>query len=88
MEKSRLKFKIFIGIFIVGVIILLMSVGLGESEMSNVMVNTGGMETNVYLIYLEQLITKYRFLGTILSILGGLGILGVLDEFIDTFSKS
>lgn len=35
----------------------------------------GSMDTNNYLIYLEQSITKYRFIGSIVSILGGLGIL-------------
>jgi len=37
------------------------------------------MDTNTYLVYLEQSITKYRFIGSILSILGGLGVLKSTD---------
>jgi hypothetical protein len=33
------------------------------------------MDTSTYLIYLAQSITNYRFIGTILSLLGALGIL-------------
>jgi hypothetical protein len=33
------------------------------------------MDANTYLIYIEQSIIKYRFVGSILSILGGIGVL-------------
>ena len=33
------------------------------------------MDTNKYLIYLEQSIINYRIIGSILSLLGGLGVL-------------
>ena len=37
--------------------------------------NGGSMDTGKYLIYLEQSIIKHRFMGSILSIMGGLGVL-------------
>jgi len=40
----------------------------------------GSMDTNKYLIYLEQSIINYRFLGSILSILGGLGVLTTTNK--------
>jgi hypothetical protein len=52
------------------------SVGYGSHEMSSIMkANGGSMDANTYLIYLEQSIIKYRFVGSILSILGGIGVL-------------
>jgi hypothetical protein len=56
------------------------SITLGDTEVSNIMRSHGGsMDTNTYLIYLEQSITKYRLVGSILSILGGLGVLKNTD---------
>lgn len=76
MEKNNLKLIIFGAIFVVGIIILMNSINLGDNEVSNITnAHGGGMDTNTYLIYLEQSITKYRFVGSILSILGGLGVL-------------
>ncbi len=76
MEKNNLKSIIFGAIFVVGIIILMNSINLGDNGASNIMkANGGSMDTNTYLIYLEQSITKYRFIGSILSILGGLGVL-------------
>lgn len=79
MCKNNLELKIFGAIFFVGIIILMYSINLGDDEVNNIMQNYGGsMDTNTYLIYLEQSITKYRFLGSILSILGGLGVLKLI----------
>lgn len=76
MQKINLKSIIFGGIFVLGLIILMNSINLGGHEISNIMkANGGSMDTNKYLIYLEQSIIKYRFVGSILSILGGLGVL-------------
>ena len=76
MEKNNLKVIIFGVIFIAGIIILINSIKLGDNEVSSIMkANGGSMDTNTYLIYLEQSITKYRLIGAILSALGGLGVL-------------
>lgn len=77
------KILIFGAAFVIGFIILLSSINLGEHEMSNIMKAHGGsMDTNKYLIYFEQSIIKYRILGSILSLLGGIGIITT------TYSKS
>lgn len=74
MRKSNLIIIFFIIIFLVGIFILMNSVSLGDKEVSRIMHDYGGsMDTNSYVIYLEQSITKYKSIGSILSILGGLG---------------
>lgn len=79
MNKNNTIIKIiFITIFIVGAIVLMNSIKLGNNEVSNIMrVNGGGIDTNTYLIYLEQSITNYRSIGLILSVFGGLGVLKI-----------
>jgi hypothetical protein len=70
------KILIFGAIFVIGLIILMRSINLAANEMSNIMKAHGGsMDTNKYIIYLEQSIIKYRIMGSILSIFGGLGVL-------------
>lgn len=76
MQNSILKSIIFGAIFVIGLIILLNSIDLGNHEVLNIMkANGGSMDTDKYLIYLEQSIIKYRFVGSIISIMGGLGVL-------------
>lgn len=76
MNKNNRILIIFGVIFVIGIIILMNSINLGDKEMMSIMNAHGGsMDTNNYLIYLEQSITKYRFMGSIVSILGGVGIL-------------
>lgn len=73
MRKSNLII-FFIVIFLIGIFILMDSINLGDKEVSRIIQDYGGsMDTNNYVIHLEQSITKYRFMGSILSILGGLG---------------
>ncbi|MFT5876051.1 MAG: hypothetical protein ACI8WT_005054 [Clostridium sp.] len=70
------KLLIFGVVFVIGIIILMSSIKLGDNELSNIMKTNGGsMDTNKYLIYLEQSIINYRIIGSILSLLGGLGVL-------------
>ncbi|OOM75385.1 hypothetical protein [Clostridium sp. BL-8] len=74
MRKSNLILIFFVVIFLVGISILMDSVNLGDKEVSRIVHDYGGsIDTNTYVIYLEQSITKYRYMGSILSILGGLG---------------
>jgi hypothetical protein len=76
MGKKNLKSMIFGVVLVIGLIILMNSINLGNHEMSNIMnANGGSMDSNKYMIYLEQSIINYRFAGSILSILGGLGLL-------------
>jgi hypothetical protein len=72
-NKILVRFGI---VFVIGIAILLGSIKLGSINMSGIMrINGGSMDTNVYLIYLEQSIIKFRFLGSILSLIGGLGVI-------------
>ena len=78
LKTSQLigKLLIFSVVFVIGIIILMSSIKLGDNEISNIMkANGGSMDTNKYLIYLEQSIINYRIIGSILSLLGGLGVL-------------
>lgn len=75
------RLLIFGAIFVIGIIIIMSSISLGDSEMSNIMKTHGGiMDTNKYIIYLEQSIIKYKIVGSILSLLGGLGILSIANS--------
>jgi hypothetical protein len=75
-SKVSGKLLIFGAVFIIGIIILVSSISLADIEISNIMEAHGGsIDTNKYIIYLEQSVIKYRVLGAILSILGGLGVL-------------
>lgn len=63
-------------IFIAGLIIILNSIHFGDMSTYSIMQANGGtMDTDKYLLYMEQSIINYRLLGVILSALGGLGIL-------------
>lgn len=82
-KKNRLlgRLLIFGAVFVMGIIILMSSINLGDNEMSNIMKAHGGsMDTKKYVIYLEQCITKYRILGSILSLLGGLGVISAINR--------
>lgn len=79
--KNNIKLIIFSAVFVTGIIILMNCLSLGNHETLNIMkANGGSMDTNKYLIYFEQSIVKYRFVGSILSVLGGLGILMAADK--------
>lgn len=63
MEKKNL-IKLYGLIFIIGVLVLMNSVNIAQSE------NVGDIVINI-----EQSIVNYRFLGSIVAILGGLGMI-------------
>ena len=67
MDKKNL-IKLYGFVFIVGVLILINSVNIAKSE------NIGDIVIN-----LEQSIINYRFLGSIVAILGGLGMIKNID---------
>ncbi|MBE6072711.1 MAG: hypothetical protein E7208_12300 [Clostridium butyricum] len=76
MSRRNVIIIFFAIVFLAGMFILICSVNLGDKEVSRIMNDYGGsMDTNIYKIYLEQSITKYKFIGSILSILGGLAVI-------------
>jgi hypothetical protein len=71
-----LKKGVFLLILVAGLLLILNCVSYGENSMSQIMrQHGGGMDTNVYLIYLQKSIDKYKTLGTVLAAVGGLGLL-------------
>lgn len=79
-KRDSMILMIYVAIFAIGLLILIYSINLGSNELSSIMSdNGGGMDTETYLIYLQQCISKYKYLGSILSILGGFGVLKNLD---------
>lgn len=75
MNKNALRLIFWIVICFIGLITLLNSISLGINEASNIVISQGGsIDNEIYLVYLEQSIIKYRVIGLILSILGGIGI--------------
>jgi len=74
--RNNLRLIISAAVLIIGIIVLMNSINLGNQEVSNILkAHGGGMDTAKYHIYLEQSIIKYRFTGAILSLLGGFGML-------------
>lgn len=83
LKKNLLigKLLTFGAVFAIGIIILINSLNLGDNEISKIMkVHGGSMDTNQYIIYLEQSIINYKIVGSILSLLGGLGILSTINS--------
>ncbi len=81
MKKEKLYLIICVVVFITGIFILMNSINFGNKEGSAILQEHNGvMDTKIYLIYLEQAIVKYRTLGSILSILSGIGGLGVIKN--------
>lgn len=76
MKQKYLKPIISIFIFFIGIIILLNSITLSQNNITHIMAANGGsMDTNIYLIYLEQSISTYKFLGIVLMLIGGFGVI-------------
>lgn len=76
MKSKIIKCILFGLIFAAGIVLLLNSVKLGYNEF-HVMSDD---DFNTHLALTVQAITKYRWLGIILSFLGGLGVLMNLNE--------
>ena len=76
--KKNWRLLLFIATFIIGIILLQNCVKYGEQYVQIFMYG-GGMDTNKYLLYLGKSIDKYKTMGIILSILGGVGV--IIDIF-------
>lgn len=76
--KKYLRLILFIIVFVIGIRMLQNCVKYGENYMY-IFMSGGSMGTSQYLVYLEESIDKYKILGSILSVLGGIGI--IIDLF-------
>lgn len=72
MKKKIILTILFILIFIIGVATMMSSVTLGESGVLNYMQHNNGHTSN-YPLMLELYATNFRYLGAILSLVGGFG---------------
>lgn len=76
IENNDIKLTICIFAFVIGIIVLFCCIALGQFNIDCIMWQNGGtMDTNQYNVYLEQSISQYRNFGSILALLGGIGIL-------------
>ncbi|AXU79879.1 TPA: hypothetical protein ACHTFF_000605 [Clostridioides difficile] len=76
IENKDIKLTICIFAFVIGIIVLFCCIGLGQFNMDCIIKQNGGsIATEQYNIYLEQSISQYRNFGSILALLGGIGIL-------------
>ena len=67
---------LFVLMFTGGVFLIGNSVHYGTHDaLGGLRANSGGMDTSTYQIYLQQSIEKYRALGVVFSLLGGLGFI-------------
>jgi hypothetical protein len=66
--------------FVVGLIIIFCSVTWG-SETANTYLRSqgGGMDTAQFMIVLQEYINIYRWVGSILSVIGGIGFVKAIE---------
>jgi hypothetical protein len=71
---------ILLVLFVVGLFILFRSVGWGTEAANDYLRSQGGgMDTTQFTIILQEYITTYRWIGSILSIIGGLGLVRAVE---------
>jgi hypothetical protein len=67
-------------LFVVGLFIIVSSVGWGtEAANSYLRLQGGGMDATQFTIILQEYINTYRWIGSILSIIGGLGFVRAVE---------
>ena len=67
-------------LFVGGLFIVFSSVGWGNDAAGGYLRSQGGnMDTTQYTILLQEYINMYRWIGGILSIIGGLGIVRAVE---------
>jgi hypothetical protein len=66
---------------VIGIVLTVKSVGLGENYASTIVRQHGGnMDTATYVIYLQEYINTFRDLGLALLVIGGLGEVVVIHK--------
>ena len=73
--RKKQAYIIFLVVLIVGLVLTLNSIWLGQEHVSSIMQQRqgGGMDTNSYVVYLQESIRIFNGLGLILILIGGLG---------------
>jgi hypothetical protein len=66
---------------VIGIVLTVKSVGLGENYASTIVRQHGGnMDTATYVIYLQEYINTFRDLGLALLVIGGLGEVVIIHK--------
>lgn len=75
LMRKKQAYIIFLVVLIVGLVLTLNSIWLGQEHVSSIMQQRqgGGMDTNSYVVYLQESIRIFNGLGLILILIGGLG---------------
>ncbi len=74
MRKSVSNTTVFIGVLILGIVILLSSIKIGENLALQVWKYAHNTLHESSNFYIEQYIINFRFIGAIISLIGGLGV--------------
>ncbi|HLO17428.1 MAG TPA: hypothetical protein VK206_21525 [Anaerolineales bacterium] len=78
---SRFLFMVIsLVLFVVGLFVIFSSVSWG-SEAANDYLRSqgGGMDTTQFIVFLQEYINTYRWIGSILSVIGGLGFVKAIE---------
>ncbi|HET9912459.1 MAG TPA: hypothetical protein VFQ13_11250 [Anaerolineales bacterium] len=78
---NRLQFMIISSVlFVIGILVLFSSVTWGhEAANSYLRSQGGGMDTAQFMIILQEQIQTFRWLGIILSLIGGVGFVRAIE---------
>ncbi|HEX5838012.1 MAG TPA: hypothetical protein VFY26_09275 [Anaerolineales bacterium] len=70
-----------------GLVLMINSVGLGSQAANNYLLSQGGgMDSGQFMIVMQESIQTYRWVGVVLSLLGGFGFLRSLKNGSETRS--
>ena len=74
LMRKKQAYIIFLVVLIVGLVLTLNSIWLGQEHASSIIQRQGGgIDTNSYVVYLQESIRIFNGLGLILILIGGLG---------------
>ena len=73
LMRKKQAYIIFLVVLIVGLVLTLNSIWLGEEHVSSIMLQRQGIDITSYVVYLQESIRIFNGLGLILILIGGLG---------------
>lgn len=78
MNNKKISIILSSIITIIGIILIFFSTKLGYNESLKVLISKGGMDDIVYGSYTIISMLKYIFIGFLLSLIGGLGLIKII----------
>jgi hypothetical protein len=77
---SRFLFTVMsLVLFVAGLFVIFSSVSWGSETANAHLISQGGMDSAQFMIVLQEYITMYRWIGSILSIISGLGFVKAIE---------